>query len=347
MAKGLKVLALFDVSESVERGHDFSEDFKTENWKAEGQVVRALKSLGHTVGTLGLHNDLHLLIDEIKEFQPDIVFNLMEEFDNDSSMVPNVVAVLELLKVPYTGASPLGLRLCKDKALTQTVLEKAGVPTPPSQVFEPDKAIRKIGALKYPLVVKPKVDDASYGIHQASVVYDDEALAERVRFIHEKTKEDALVEQYIKGRELYVSVLGTRRLRVFPMREVKFGKLAAGNEEPVASFKVKWDKEYRRKWNITYAYVKDMDEALVRRIEDMCKTAYRSLQLTGYARVDLRLTADNEPCILEVNPNPDIERYEDFSESAKKAGIPYEKLIQSILSDALSLPEEKENGKPS
>ena len=340
MAKGLRVLALFDVAVPLGRGHDFTNDFKTEDWKTEGQVVRTLKSLGHEVGTLGLHNDLHVLVDEIKEFRPDIVFNLMEEFDSDPAMVPNVVAVLETLKVPYTGATPLGLLLCKDKDLTQSVLAQAGVPTPPSQVFEPDKAVKKTGALKFPLVVKPKVDDASYGIHQASVVYDEKELEERVRFIHEKTKQDALVEQYIKGRELYVSVLGTRRLRVFPMREVKFGKLADDNEEPVASFKVKWDKEYRRKWNITYAHVKDLEDPLVRRIEDMCKTAYRALKLSGYARVDLRLTSDNEPCILEVNPNPHIERREDFAASALKAGFSYEKLIQAIINDALSLPDE-------
>ncbi len=343
MAKALKVLALLDASEPFERGHDFSEDFKLPNWKSEAQVVRALKVLGHEVRILGLFDDLHQLVDEVKDFKPDVVFNLMEEFNSDPSMVPNVVAVLEMLQVPYTGATPLGLRLCKDKALTKVILTQHGVSNPPFQVLENGMAIKKSPSLKYPLVVKPKVDDASYGIAQTSVVYDDKELEERVRFVHDKGQ-DALAEEYVKGREFYVSVLGTRRLRVFPLREVRFGKLAEESEEPVASYKVKWDKEYRKKWNITYAHVKDLDDAILKRIEEICRTAYRVLDLSGYARVDMRLTPDNEPVILEVNPNPDIERYEDFAASAKQGGVSYEKLIQTILNDALALPD-TDNGK--
>ncbi|MFH2203719.1 MAG: ATP-grasp domain-containing protein [Elusimicrobiota bacterium] len=340
MGKSLKVLALFDVGEPVERGHDFSEDFKLPAWKSEAHVFRGLKSLGHEVRALGLHDDLHQLVDEIKDFRPDVVFNLMEEFNKEASMVPNVVAVLEMLQVPYTGASPMGLRLCKDKALTKTILTQQGISNPPFQVFDRDKIVKKAGGLNYPLVLKPMVDDASYGIHQTSVVYDDEQLAERAKLIHEKGQ-DALAEEYVKGRELYVSVLGTKRLRVFPIREVRFGRLADDTAEPVASYKVKWDKSYRRKWNITYGYASDLDEALTARIQDMARAAFRALHLTGYARVDMRLTPDNEPAILEVNPNPYIAKDEDFAQSAKKGGRSWKQLLQAIINEALSLPDDE------
>jgi D-alanine-D-alanine ligase len=331
--KKLKVLCLLDNPEQTPRGYDFSEELKTPEWQPEKDIFNALKRLGHDYRLLGLHNDLDLLFEELREFEPDVVFNLMEEYDGDSTKVANVMALLEMLKVPYTGAPPLGLRLAKDKALAKVIMEQHEVPTPPYQLLERGKSPKRRAGLEFPIVIKPRYDDASYSIAQASVVENDADFEDRVKFVHEKAKQDALAEQFITGRELYVSVLGTQRLRVYPIREVKFGKLADSDSHPIASYSVKWDAHYRRRWGVKYHFA-DLPEDLNEEIADACREAYRALHLRGYARLDLRLDAEGRFYILEANPNPHLARYEDFALSAEKAGVKWNPLIQSILNDA-------------
>ena len=336
--KKLRVLALLDNPEQHPRGYDFSEELKTPEWEPEKNIFNALKKLGHELSLLALHNNLDLLLEELREFKPDVVFNLMEEYDGDSTKVANVMALLEMLQVPYTGAPPLGLRLAKDKALAKVIMEQHDVPTPPYQLLERGKSPKRRTGLEFPIVIKPRYDDASYSIAQASVVEDDESFEERVQYVHDKANQDALAEKFISGRELYVSVLGTNRLRVYPFREVKFGKLEESDSHPIASYKVKWDAHYRRRWGIKYFFATDLGDDLVKRIEDACREAYRALHLRGYARLDLRLDADNNFYLLEANPNPHLARFEDFALSAEKAGIKWNKLIQSILNDAINQP---------
>jgi D-alanine-D-alanine ligase len=334
MSDRLKVLALFDVSEAVPRGYRFGAEFREESWKVEAQIVRALRVLGHDVRMLAVHDDLHQLIDEVRDFQPDVVFNLMEEFAGDSNKVPNVVGVLEMLGVPYTGAPPLALLLCKDKSLAKDILTHHNVPNPAYQLIEVGKAARLTAKLTFPLVIKPRIEDASYGISMSSVVYSVKEFEERVRFVHER-KQDALVEQYVAGRELYASLLGGREMRVFPLREVKFGKLGKESTAPIATYKVKWDKNYRDKKGVLYSNVRDIDPKVEKRIAGVVQAACKALQVSGYARIDLRLTDQGEPYVLEVNPNPDLGRYEDFASSAKKGGLSFEQLMQVIIKQAL------------
>jgi D-alanine-D-alanine ligase len=151
-----------------------------------------------------------------------------------------------------------------------------------------------------------------------------------VAFIHEKFKQDAIVEEYIHGRELYVSVLGNDRLQVFPIREMLFQEVPP-DEPRFASFKAKWDEEYRKRWGIRNCFARDLDPALVKKIERICKRIYRLLGLTGYARIDLRLTDAGEIVFIEANPNPFLAADEDFAQSAAKAGLAYPQLIEKIL----------------
>lgn len=335
--KKLRVLSLFDIRENKPRGYDFKEEFRGDPaWLAENEVVWALKKLGHEVRMLGLFDDMRKLVEEVREFKPHVVFNLMEEFAKDAAMVPSVVAVLETLGVRYTGCSPLGLLLCKDKALAKAVLTQHGIPNPAFQIIRKGEAVGKPEKLSYPLVVKPNIEDASYGIAMASVVRSDAEFVERVRFLHKKAGKDALAEEYVAGRELYVSLLGTRRPKILPMREVKFGHMEEASGTPISTYRVKWDKSYRRKWGIKYYYVKDLSAPLVRRVEEVCRAAYRVLEVKGYGRVDLRLTQDGVPCVLEVNPNPNIDPNDEFAESARRGGIAWIPLIESVVADALS-----------
>jgi D-alanine-D-alanine ligase len=181
--------------------------------------------------------------------------------------------------------------------------------------------------------VKPAFEDSSEGISNASIVENQDALVERVQFVHERWQQAAIAEEYIEGRELYVSILGNRRLCVLPIRECYFDP-DEDKGPRLATYRVKWHKEYREKWNIEFGPA-ELETPVVRKIERVCKKVYKVLHLRDYGRIDLRLTADNKICILEANSNPDLAYGEEVAEAAEKFGISYEELIQRILRSAL------------
>jgi D-alanine-D-alanine ligase len=162
------------------------------------------------------------------------------------------------------------------------------------------------------------------------VVTDDEKLAARVKFIHERVGTDALVEEYVDGREIYVSVLGNDRLQAFPILEMDFGKMP-DDQYRIASAKVKWDEAYQERIDVTVKPVEGLDPAVVRRISRLARRVFRLLDLSGYARIDLRLDAQDQAHVIEVNANPDLASDDLFAETALLAGIEYPRLLERIL----------------
>jgi D-alanine-D-alanine ligase len=260
---------------------------------------------------------------------------LLEEFHRVPSYDQAVVSYLELMRQPYTGSNPRGLLLARDKALAKTILRSQRIPTPRFAVFPRRRAARPLRRLAYPVFVKSVNEDASLGISQASIVTSDEELLDRVRFVHEKVQSDAIAEQFIEGRELYVGVIGNQRLQTFPVWELVLNKLPEGVAR-IATRKVKWDEDYQKKYGITTKAAKNLGEALDQRIHKLCKRVYRSLNLSGYARIDLRLQNDGQVYVLEANANPNLAYGEDFAASAHSIGIPYEALLQRIINLGLA-----------
>ena len=326
----LKVLLLFDSPYATERGYDFKEEFKDFNWDAERYAYEALKGLGHEVRILGLFNDVGILLEEIKENKPDVIFNMVEVFNQKPYLDKNVVALLEMLEIPYTGASSAILFVCGNKALSKEILSFHRIKVPHFHTFYRGHRIWLPKRLKLPLIVKPLSEQASRGIAQASIVDSEEALIERVKFIHESMNTDAIAEEYIDGREFYVSVLGNKRIQVLPLREMKFGEF--GDDEPrIATYKAKWDYDYRQKWGIKNVFAGRLPNGLPEKVADVCKRAYRALNMQCYARFDIRVTNDAKIYILEANANPNLDKDDEVGQSAEKAGIPYDKLIQKII----------------
>jgi D-alanine-D-alanine ligase len=188
--------------------------------------------------------------------------------------------------------------------------------------------------LKFPLLVKSISEEGSVGIAQASVVHDDEKLAQRVDFIHRQNKTDAIAEQYIKGREIYVSVIGNQNIQTYTPWELVMEKLPEGTEN-IATLKVKWDPAYQQKVGVVTRAAELLPEQL-KNLERLSKRIYRHLFLSGYARLDYRMTEEGQFYLLEANPNPQIARGEDFAESAKHSGISYEQLLQKIVTVGLN-----------
>jgi len=305
-------------------------DQETLAWKTEFDVVSTIREMGHDVRPLGVFDDLGPLREAIHEWKPDVAFNLLEEFHGVGVYDHHVVSYLELMKQPYTGCNPRGLLLAHDKILSKKILTYHRISNPRFLVFPRGKSIRPPKNAPYPLLVKSASEEASLGIAQDSIVHNDEKLKERVEFIHDKIKTDALVEEYIEGRELYVGVLGNRRLQTFPIWEMLFTKAPAGMAQ-IATAKVKWDVKYQQKLGIATRAAKDLPNGLEAKIVRVCKRIYRALNLSGYARMDLRMTPDGKIYVLEANPNPNLSYGEDFAESADKGGITYEELLQKII----------------
>ncbi|MHC4953715.1 MAG: D-alanine--D-alanine ligase family protein [Planctomycetota bacterium] len=308
---------------------------KIRECKTEYDVVSTLRNMGHEARPLGVSSDLAVIREAITEFRPHVCFNLLEEFHGVALYDQHVVSYLELLRQPYTGCNPRGLTLAHDKALSKKLLAYHRIPAPRFKVFPMGRKVVPTSKLPYPVIVKSLTEDASLGISQASVVSSDEKLVERVKFIHDKIGTDAMADHYIDGRELYVGLIGNRRLQTLPIWELEFTKLPEGAAR-IATQKVKWDEKYQEQIGIVTGPAKNLADGLRERILKLCKRAYRALELTGYARIDLRLTDDGRVYIIEANPNPQLAFDEEFSESAAHVKIKYEDLLQKILNLGIS-----------
>ena len=335
MKRQLRVLVLFDGTSPTTVDQDFSRELKTKDWKTEANVMAALGKLGHTAEHLAIYDDVDLVRQKLETFAPDILFNLVEQFRNNPGFDQNIVSFFEMQGLPFTGCGATGLTLCKHKGISKKILHYHGIHVPHFVVIPRGQRIGRPKHLKFPILVKPVKEEASYGISQASFVETDEQFRERVGFIHEKRNADAIAEQYIDGRELYVSLMGNVRLTVFPIREMVFGEVPP-NEPKIATYSAKWDEEYRKRKGLRNEFVEGLDPALVSHIEQTCKRIYRLLTIDGYARMDLRLTVDNQVYFIEANPNPILADDEDFALSADKAGLPYPQLIERIVRQGMN-----------
>jgi D-alanine-D-alanine ligase len=331
----LRVLVLmhdYQVPPANVAGHDL----ETAVWRTEYDVVTTLKGrpLRHDVHVLGVKDELALIRQANDEFKPHIAFNMLEAFHEVGTFDQHVVSYLELLKLAYTGCNPRGMLLARDKALSKKLLHYHRIPVPEFMVVRRGRRARVPKRLGFPMIVKSLTEEASIGISQASVVEDEHKFAERVQFIHESIHTDAIVEQYIEGRELYCGVVGNHRLETFPVFEMTFESMAEGTHR-IATERVKWSPKYQEKAGIFTDEAGPMPEGMNERIHHISRRVYRVLELSGYARIDLRLDDQGRVFVLEANPNPQIARNEDFARSAEQAGYTYPALIQKILTIGL------------
>jgi len=300
-------------------------------FKTEFDVVATLTNLGHKVKVLAVDTDLGEIRKAKDEFKPYVVFNLLEEFAGVGVFDTHVAAYLEALHQPYTGCNPRGLMLAHNKGLAKMVCRYHRIPVPGFHVFPVgQRKVTPPKRMKYPMIVKSLTEEGSAGISQASIVYDEESLAERVRFIHRTLGTDAIAEHYVDGRELYVGVFGNQRLQTLPIWEMDFSGLREGAPR-IATGKLKWDQDYQKKVRLNTGPAAELPEGLAQRLPALAKRAYRALQLSGYARMDFRLDAYGNVYLLEANPNPQIAYGEDFAESAHHVGIEYSELLSRII----------------
>ncbi len=298
--------------------------------QTETDVLWGLVKQGMTVQCVGLSDDLAPLTLHIGKFKPHILFNLLEEFRGDPLLDQNVVAHLELMGLSFTGCQSKGLLLARDKVVSKQILIGNGVPTPRFWLVQKDMDTMKPSHVDYPLMVKSLYEDGSLGLAQASVVNSQVDLSHRIDYLRKNVGASVLVEEYIPGTDVYLSMMGDQNPVAFPPLEMEFGRLKKSGF-PIATRRVKWDGKYRFKNGIKVR-PSQLPPSVHQKLISYGKIAYRCLHLTGYARFDFRVTPNGEVFFLEANPNPDIGKDQEFARSAQLAGLTYPELLKSIVS---------------
>jgi len=329
----LKVAVLYNLFERLEKGE--AKDILAEEGILEeiGAVEEGIRCLGHEIFVMAIRNEIETVIHWLKRIQPDIVFNLCESVYGDACMEMNIPALLDLFRIPYTGSSPLTLGLCQDKGKVKDILSSQGILTPRYKIFD-----RKAGSLRgniFPIIVKPLHEDGSLGISKESVVYDDVALNRQIRYVIEKYRQPALVEEYIEGRELNVGLIETNgKLKVLPVSEIDYSEFPGGVPR-ICGYEAKWvpeSIEYQKSKPICPA---PLEWVMQRRVEHAAVKVFKLFGCRDYARVDMRIDRDGKIYVLEVNPNPDISPDSGMARAIRVQGMTYAEFVGTVLGKAL------------
>jgi len=332
--KKLKITILYDRPADGSDQKELQLASSTQGTESHHGLYRNLAPLGHELRLYGVYDDVNGLMRELETNPPDIVFNTCETFRGDSSMELHIPALLEMMRIKYTGSGPDALMLAQNKGLAKKVLAYHGLWTADFMVYAKGQFAVRPSKLRYPLIVKPLTEDASIGIAESSVVKNDEALESRITYVHDKIGCAALVEEYIEGRELNIGLLGNGRPAILPPIELDFSK-APNDKLKVYSFKAKFDSAYRKRWGIQSVLPTDLKKETIASIEEISTNAFNALGLRDYGRIDLILAPDGALYVLEVNPNPNIAEDEDLPFAAEEAGMKYSELAERIIKLAL------------
>ena len=332
----MKVAVVFDTLHPEWEDADYKREVEAQVDEAEYEVAEALMEKGHDVRMIGIKDDIRPLVEKLAEFGPELVFNCCEGFRGDSHYEYAVAAVLEAYGYRHTGSPATALLVARNKSMSKKILAFHGIRVPDFATFHRGDEFLRPSALRYPLIVKPLLEDASIGISQASVVSDHSGLAERVAFVHEQFNQPAIAEEFVDGRELYVSILGNgERLEILPLVEMVWDKHTTKPEERIATRLAKWDTDYRARKGIRNVFARPVSQRARQQITAICSTAYRALWLRDYARLDVRLTRDGDVWVIEANANPFISYGHDMANAAEKAGLRYEAFVNRIVDEAI------------
>ncbi|PJB00601.1 MAG: D-alanine--D-alanine ligase [Ignavibacteriales bacterium CG_4_9_14_3_um_filter_30_11] len=346
MNKKLKVVILYNEPQpelyvktdelSSEPTH-FVPYFETENltpMEEYDKIVRKLRRHGLSAYTFNIKDDIFSLINNLKKKKPDVVFNFMEIFHDDPTLEMNLVGLLELLGVAYTGAPQMALANCQSKIFTKKLLRSSNLSTP--LFFLQDKKIEKIEHdLNFPIIVKPAYEDASAGIRNESIVKNDEELINRINYVITYFEQPALVEEFIDGRELNIAVLGDVKPRVLPISEIDFTEMP-DHLHNIVSYEAKWEPDNEAYHKTIPICPSILPKEIEKKAKEIALKAFKIMQCRDYARVDMRLSKDNKLYILEVNPNPDLTEGAGFMRSMETAGYSYAQALKKIIELAYS-----------
>lgn len=333
-----RIVVLYNTDYDAEQAATANSPDATSVRASAKAIASALIESGHTVELTGVHGvEVYSVLDRIAKQMPDLLFNLCESMDGDPTNEPTFAGLLDLFRIPYTGADLLALATCLYKHRTKDVLIANGVSTPPYRMLETaaDLEDPALDALDYPWFVKLAHEDASLGITEANVCENAAALRKRSRELMAEHRQAVLAERYIEGREINVTLFGYRdTVEVLPLHEIDFAAMPADRPR-IVSYAAKWDESHVDYVGTKPVPLRNATPALVAEIERVSRGAWRAVGLRDYGRVDLRVDADGVPWVIDVNPNPDISPDAGVPRAAAMAGMTYPQMVDRIAQLAL------------
>lgn len=336
----MRVVIVFDRFEGYEEypGANIAATLGTR--KKRKKAKTDIEAISDALSDLG-HEPEHLPIDGRKETltkvarsTADLFFNLVESYAGNDTMEMHFAAFLDLVGKKYTGAGPHGSYLAMDKAIAKMIVRHHGLHTPYAAVVQ-DGRVDHAQDIRFPLIVKPASEDASKGIDSGSVVHSLKDLLERIAWVHDEFDSAAMLEEYIEGREIYAAVLGNERPEALPLVELDLSKLPEGMPK-IAGYEVKFDVRTEAYKVTKSAIAENLTEEMTEEIQRVAVTAFRALKLRDYARLDLRIDAEDKIHVIEANPNPWLDPTAEFAMAAKAGGRAYTQMIERIVELAMA-----------
>ncbi|MDP3980661.1 MAG: ATP-grasp domain-containing protein [Chlamydiota bacterium] len=288
-------------------------------------IQRSLQSLGEEVVLVELEDDVLKSLKHLQSLQPDLIFNLCEGYGEDSSMESRIAASLELLALRFTGAGSKSLTICHDKAFAKKIMQAFEIPTPTYVHIPVDHDIDTC-PIPFPAIIKPVHEDGSLGIEEDAVVTNHHDFRDRVQRIHRIFQQPALVEAFIEGREINLSLLGNNPYEFVNIREVKF---ESGYR--IVSFQGKWKKSSHAYQSTPVIDDVDLDQHLREKLNTLAKHCFKVFEMADYGRIDVRLDRSGTPFVIDVNPNPCISYGSGMALAAKEEGLDYAQFIKRIV----------------
>ncbi len=329
----LKVVILYNLLERLEKGEE--KDILAEDAILEeiGAVENAVRSLGHQCIVMAIRNEILTTIHWLDEIRPDVIFNLCESVYGNTRWEMNIPALLDLVRLPYTGSPPLTLGLCQDKGKVKDILLSQGILTPRYKIF--DRNANHLKGNIFPIIVKPLHEDGSLGISKESVVYDDDALVKRIHYVIEKYQQPALVEEFIEGRELNIGLLEMNgMITVLPASEIDYSGFPEGLPR-ICGYEAKWVSDSVEDQRSKPICPARLEWVMKKRLEHIAVKVFKLFGCRDYARVDFRVDGEGKVYVLEVNPNPDISPSSGMARALDADGIVYSQFVQKLLERAL------------
>jgi D-alanine-D-alanine ligase len=274
------------------------------------------------------------LVTTLSRISPKFVFNLCEEINGKCELEMCVAGLLELMGIPFTGSGSFTLGLALNKFHVKQILRSAGIPTARAFLGYRRGKVTIPRGMRFPMIVKPAHEDASLGINGDSVCDTLERLEQQIRYIHEIYGQEALVEEFLDGREFNVSVIGEENPEVLAVQEIDFAGLPEG-EPKIVSYRAKWDEESDLYNGTVPVCPAKIPKRLENRIRDIAIRSHRCVGCRDYSRVDMRTDARGNIYVLEVNPNCDISPNAGFARAAGVAGYSYSEIILKISQTAM------------
>lgn len=301
-------------------------------------ILQALLAAGANAELVGVQGyDVFELLPKLRAQKPDLVFNLCESMAGDPKNEPTFAGLLDLFKLPYTGADLPALAACLHKRRSKDILLGRGIATPPHRFLatRADLDDPALETLDYPWFLKLAHEDASVGITEHNLVTNAAALRARAAAMMAEFEQPVLAERYIDGREINVTLIGNGAdLEILPLHEIDFGAMPAGRPR-IVSYAAKWEETHVDYAGTKPVLLRDANPTLVGACESIARATWDAHGLRDYARVDLRVDKHGQPWVIDVNPNPDISPDAGVVRSAAVAGMSYSQLIERLANIAL------------